>query len=114
MHPTHPSDESSESSLILPGQQPSDAQSLEGLGPVVWLRNPKTGVIHKFAHPQHDDTIARCLKEGYTHSHEGAARAQAVELAKLQGRPLPPWAREAEDEKPVAAAAAHAASAKAR
>ncbi len=83
------------SSLVLPGQQPPDAASLDGLPTIVWLRNPKTGVINKFQRPMHDDTIARCLKDGHTHSSERAAQAQAVELARLQGRALPSWASEA-------------------
>lgn len=88
-------------SLILPGQSAPDTQDVAHLPPVVWLRNPKTGVIYKFLRPANDDTIGRCLKDGYTHSSEHAARAQAVELARLQGRPLPPWA-EQEHEEPVA------------
>lgn len=87
----------SESSLVLPGQQPHDVASLDGLPTIVWLRNPKTGVINKFHRPAHDDTIARCLKDGHERSSEAAAQRQAVELARLQGRALPPWAAEADD-----------------
>lgn len=92
------SDESTESTLILPGETvPSPASLLEKMPPVVWLRNPKTGVINRFRHGTpaqslDNDTIERCLKDGHTPSSEAAARAQAIELAKLQGRPLPPWA----------------------
>ena len=91
----------SESSLILPGQEQSDVDSMIARLPeVVWLRNPKTGVIFKFLKPTHADSIRHALKgetgEGgrqpYSLSTEEAARAQAIELAKLQGRPLPPWA----------------------
>lgn len=91
----------SEISLILPGQSAPDGLSVDGMPPVVWLRNPKTGVIHKFLRPQQDDTIARCLGERYTPSSEAAARAQAIELAKIQGRPLPDWAFVVEAAEPV-------------
>lgn len=91
---------SSESSLILPGQQPLGATAIADMPDVVWLRNPNTGVIHKFLHAAHEDSIRRCLSEGYLHSTEEAARKQAVELARLQGRELPvvvePMADEAE------------------
>ncbi len=79
-------------SLILPGQSVPDGLSVANLPSVVWMRNPKTGVIHKFLRPRDDDTIGRCLAERYTPSSEAAAKAQAIELAKLQGQPLPPWA----------------------
>lgn len=79
-------------SLILPGQSVPDDFSIESMPSVVWLRNPKTGVIHKFLRPRDDDSIARCWGERYTPSSEEAARAQAIELARLQGRPLPAWA----------------------
>lgn len=85
-----------ETALILPGEHVASRASLESLSGegVVWLRNPVTGVIHKFRHgsaakPLDDDTIARCLKDGFTLSTEAAARTQAIELARLQGRILP-------------------------
>lgn len=89
-----------ETSLIMPGEEPSEDAAVAEL-PLgwVWLRNPKTGVIHKLFHddpkfkrPSQNDTIARCLKEGYTVSSEAAAKKQAVELAQLQGREAPAWA----------------------
>lgn len=80
---------SSASSLILPGQQAIGATAIADLPPVVWLRNPNTGVIHKFLRAANEDSIRRCLSEGYLHSDEAAARRQAVELAHLQGRALP-------------------------
>lgn len=106
-------EESSSSSLILPGQASADTLTLDKLPLVVWLRNPVTGVIFRFhrgtdaAHPRDNDTITRCLKENYLPSSEAAARAQAVELAKLQGRALPPWAAEEAEgaEKPAQTAA---------
>lgn len=85
-----------ETALILPGERVIDRASVAQFGgeDVVWLRNPVTGVIHKFHHgtpakPLDDDTIQRCLKDGFTLSSEAAARTQAVELARLQGRTLP-------------------------
>ena len=93
-------------SLILPGQRVPDAASPASLPPAeaIWLRNPQTGVIYKFhtgdgAQARDNDSIARCLKDGYTRSSEAAAREQAIELARLQGRPLPEWATEAAAEK---------------
>lgn len=95
----------SDSSLVLPGQSPAgavDDSFMNSLPEVVWLRNPKTGVINKYLKSRQWDSIAHALKgetgEGgrtpFTLSTEAAAREQAVELAKLQGRPLPPWAPE--------------------
>lgn len=93
----------SESSLILPGQEaPSVDSMMAHLPEVVWLRNPSTGVIYKYLKSKHADSIAHALKgetgEGgrapYTLSSEAAAKAQAIELANLQGRPLPAWAHE--------------------
>lgn len=105
----------SESSLILPGDDAGAGvnATITHLPEVVWLRNPSTGVIYKFLNrpgPNHDadrDVIRHALRgeatEGgrtpYTMSTEAAARAQAIELAQLQGRPLPPWADEAEKPK---------------
>ena len=110
---------STDSSLILPGEtQPGVDSILAHLPEVVWLRNPSTGVIYKFLKSRQADVIRHALQgetgEGgrkpYTLSTEEAAKAQAVELAKLQGRPLPPWAQDdaAEAEKPAAAAATKA------
>lgn len=99
-------------SLILPGQQAVAGVALTSLSEVVWLRNPKTGVIHKLLHPAHDDSIQRCLSDGYTLSSETAARAQAIELAQLQGRALPAWADEQASEKPADKASEKTASAK--
>lgn len=98
---------STDSSLILPGDaQPGVDSIIAHLPEVVWLRNPSTGVIYKFLKSRQADVIRHALKgetgEGgrqpYTLSTEEAAQAQAVELAKLQGRPLPPWAAVAEAE----------------
>ena len=91
-----------DSTLILPSDQPRDTVDalVDRLPEVVWLRNPNTGVIYKYLRSQHADVIRHALKgetgEGgrqpYTLSSEDAARSQAIELAKLQGRPLPSWA----------------------
>ena len=98
------SSDSYDTSLILPGDQPRNTvdDTVARLpGEWVWLRNPVTGVIYKFNKRTQPDTISHALQgepglEGgrapYTLSSEAAARAQAVELAKLQGRPVPSWA----------------------
>lgn len=95
--------------LILPGEFVADRASLAQFagGEVVWLRNPVTGVIHKFhagdaRAPRDNDTIQRCLRDGYTRSSEAAAREQAIALAELQGRPAPVWP-DAKDAKVAAA-----------
>lgn len=103
----------SESSLILPDNAPRDTvdATIARLPEVVWLRNPNTGVIFKYLNrpgQQHEsdrDVIRHALRgesgEGgrtpYTMSTEEAAKAQAIELAQLQGRPLPSWATAATD-----------------
>ena len=110
---SNPASTPEDSALIMPTDVVLDRGSLAQFGEaeVVWLRNPTTGVIHKFHNadarhgPRDSDTIARCLKEGYTLSSEAAARTQAVELARLQGRPLPEWANDPHAEKPSAKAA---------
>ena len=97
----------SESSLILPGQEQPGIDSLMArMGEVVYLRNPRTGVIYKYLKSRDADNIAHALKgetgEGgrqpYTVSTEEACKAQAIELAQLQGRALPPWADEPKPE----------------
>jgi hypothetical protein len=97
----------SQTGIILPGEQSQasvDAQ-IAHLPEVVWLRNPATGIIYKFLKKHHADNIRHALNgetgEGgrrpFTLASEADAKAQAVELAQLQGRPLPPWATEAKD-----------------
>ena len=98
----------SESSLILPSDQPRDTVDamIARLPEVVWLRNPNTGVIYKYLKSKQADSIRHALQgetgEGgrapYTLSTEEAAKAQAIELANLQGRPLPAWATETTQE----------------
>ena len=109
---------SNESTLILPSDQPRDTVDalIARLPEVVWLRNPNTGVIYKYLKSKQADSIRHALQgetgEGgrapYALSTEEAAKAQAIELAQLQGRPLPAWAvqeaAEAEAEKPAPAA----------
>lgn len=104
----------SESSLILPSDQPRDTVDalMARLPEVVWLRNPSTGVIFKYLKSKQADSIRHALqgetgeggRQPYSLSTEEAAKAQAIELAQLQGRPLPPWAvtAEAPAEKPKA------------
>ena len=108
---------SADSSLILPSDSAGDTVDamIARLPEVVWLRNPKTGVIYKYLKSSMADSIRHALQgetgEGgrkpFTLSTEEAAREQAIELAKLQGRPLPPWAVTVEPEpvglKPAAA-----------
>ena len=100
----------SESSLILPGQETPGVDSMMAhLPEVVWLRNPATGVIYKYLKSKQADNILHALKgetgEGgrqpYTLSSEDAAKAQAIELAQLQGRALPAWATEPKQPEPV-------------
>lgn len=71
--------------LINP-RRPSPQDDVDFLSEPVYLRNPNTGMIVKLFHK---DTIARCLREFYMPSSEAELKAQAVELAELQNRPLP-------------------------
>ncbi len=93
--------------LILPGEQGA-VDVMAGLSEIVWVRNPATGVIYRLHRDHQRDTVQRCLSEKppYTLSTEQAAREQAIELARLQGRPLPPWAREEPAAEPGPAPAA--------
>lgn len=98
------------STLILPGEKsPADTahEALATRPGVIYLRSPKTGVIFRFrgGDPKHEDTIKRCLSEGFTLATEAECKAQAVELAELQGRPLPAWASEKQDADPAAGTA---------
>lgn len=83
------------STLINPTRPSPQAEADFNAQPL-YLRNPNTGMIFKLTHK---DSIKRCLTEGYTPSSEDEMRAQAIELAQLQGRPLPPWAQPSEPEK---------------
>lgn len=103
-----------DSSIILPGdEQPGVDSMIAHLPDTVWLRNPKTGVIFKFDKKRDVDVIRHALKGEtgesgrlpYSLSTEEAAKAQAIELAKLQGRPLPAWAVEETPAAPAGAAA---------
>lgn len=103
------------STLINPTRPSAQAQADFNAQPL-YLRNPNTGMIFKLTHK---DSIKRCLTEGYTPSSEDEMRQQAIELAQLQGRPLPPWATPAEatdaakaEPEKSAAPAAKAAAAK--
>lgn len=78
--------------LINP-QRPKSQDEADFYTDPVYLRNPETGMVFKL---YHKDTIARCRREFYTQSSEAELREQAIELAELQGRPLPPWAPKAE------------------
>lgn len=71
--------------LINP-HRPSPQDSQDFLPEPVYMRNPVTGMIFKIAHK---DTLLRVQREFYTPSSEAEMREQAVELAELQGRPLP-------------------------
>lgn len=81
-------------SLINP-QRPKPQDEADFTPEPVYLRNPTTGMIFKLTHK---DTIRRCIGEFYMPSSEAEMREQAIELAELQGRPLPPWAPKAEAE----------------
>lgn len=88
--------------LILPGTTGNKLTGPEEVpAGVYYLQNPATGVISKFEAPRHADLIRfRLFNEHggrYTRATEAEWKAQAVELAQLQGRPLPPWATVAPD-----------------
>ena len=95
--PTHTREHHIMGTLILPGTTGSKPTGPEEVpAGVYYLQNPATGVISKFEAPRHADLIRfRLFNEHggrYTRATEAEWRAQAVELAQLQGRPLPAWA----------------------